>query len=275
MGGKYKILDQVFATFPSEINYFVDLFAGGLNVGINVNAKKIIANDHLKYVIELYKYLQSHDTSTIISEINKRIDEFQLSKTNKDGYLKIRERYNSNKDIVDFLVLIFYSFSHQIRFNKKFEFNVSFGKNLSGYNNTIEKNLIEFCSALHKKPIDFYHKDFLELDLTKLNSNDLVYCDPPYLISTASYNESGRGFKGWSEKEEKELLDLLDQLDEQGVKFALSNVLYHKGLSNDLLIEWSKKYNIHYIEKSYSNCNYQLKENNNKTVEVLITNYRV
>lgn len=77
------------------------------------------------------------------------------------------------------------------------------------------------------------------------------------------------------EKEEKELLDLLDQLDEQGVKFALSNVLYHKGLSNDVLIEWSKKYNIHYIEKSYGNCNYQLKENNNKTVEVLITNYRV
>ena len=66
---------------------------------------------------------------------------------------------------------------------------------------------------------------------------------------------------------------LLDKLDSQGVKFALSNVLYHKGLSNDILIEWSKKYRVYYLDKTYSNCNYHFKERNAKTVEVLVTNY--
>lgn len=76
------------------------------------------------------------------------------------------------------------------------------------------------------------------------------------------------------ELEEIELLNLLDKLNSMGGKFALSNVLYHKGLENTLLINWSKKYNIHYLDKDYSTCNYQLKERDKtKTVEVLVTNY--
>lgn len=101
----------------------------------------------------------------------------------------------------------------------------------------------------------------------------MVYCDPPYLISTGSYNDGKIGFKDWTTVEETQLLELLDQLDKQGVKFALSNVLYHKGLSNDILIEWSKKYRVYYLDKTYSNCSYHFKEKNAKTVEVVIINF--
>lgn len=41
IGGKYKLLPQLIPFFPKEINVFVDLFCGGCNVGLNVNAKKI------------------------------------------------------------------------------------------------------------------------------------------------------------------------------------------------------------------------------------------
>ena len=113
----------------------------------------------------------------------------------------------------------------------------------------------------------------MSIDLSSLGENDLVYCDPPYLISTGSYNDGKRGFKDWTPVEEQQLLDLLDTLNERGVEFALSNVLYHKGLSNDLLIEWSNKYKVYYIDKSYANCSYQFKDRDAKTVEVVITNY--
>lgn len=106
-----------------------------------------------------------------------------------------------------------------------------------------------------------------------MGSGDLVYCDPPYLISTGSYNDGKRGFKDWTDVEEHQLLGLLDKLDSQGVKFALSNVLHHKGLSNDILIDWSRKYKVHYLNKTYSNCSYHLKEKTAKTVEVVITNF--
>ena len=91
----------------------------------------------------------------------------------------------------------------------------------------------------------FSTTDFREMDLGFLGENDLIYCDPPYLISTGSYNDGNRGFRDWHEEEEAALLGLLDRLNGQGTRFALSNVLYHKGLSNDLLIEWSQNYRYH------------------------------
>ena len=69
------------------------------------------------------------------------------------------------------------------------------------------------------------------------------------------------------------LLKLLDRLNERKIKFALSNVFYHKGKTNEKLIEWSKKYIVTYLDKTYSNCSYHFKERNTKTVEILITNY--
>lgn len=63
----------------------------------------------------------------------------------------MRDRYNSNKNIVDFFVLTFYAFNHQIRFNNSQKFNTPFGKERSSYNDSIEKNLILFCEALKKK----------------------------------------------------------------------------------------------------------------------------
>lgn len=272
-GGKYKILSPIFEILPKKIDTFVDLFAGGFNVGINVNANKIICNDQINYLIELYQYLLDNEVEDIIAEINKRIYEFELTKQNAAGYNALRYRYNENKNIVDFFVLTCYSFNHQIRFNNSHKFNTPFGKERSSYNSNIEKNLRMFCKALNDKKVELLNKDFLSVDLSYLGENDFVYCDPPYLISTGSYNDGKRGFKDWSETEEQQLLNLLDQLNDQNVKFALSNVLYHKGLTNELLIEWSKKYHIYYIDKSYANCSYQFKERNAKTVEVVITNF--
>ena len=76
-----------------------------------------------------------------------------------------------------------------------------------------------------------------------------------------------------NEQCEKDLLDLLDNLNSKSVKFALSNVLFNKGKTNDLLIEWSKKYNVHHLDYTYQNCNYHTKDKSSKPDEVLITNF--
>ena len=103
----------------------------------------------------------------------------------------------------------------------------------------------------------------------------MVYCDPPYLITTGAYNDGKRGFGDWKQEDDDALLKLLDKLNKRGIKikFALSNVFYHKGETNEKLIEWSKKYTVIYLDKTYSNCSYHFKERDAKTVEVLITNY--
>lgn len=275
IGGKYKLLESIFNVFPNKVDTFVDLFAGGFNVGINVNANKIVCNDILSYIIELYKYIRCKDIKELIIKIEKIIKKYNLNKENKEGYLKLRSEYNKKKDSLLLFVLICYSFNHQIRFNNSQLFNTPFGKNRSSYNKNIEKNLKNFSKALKEKEIIFSNLNFVNVDLSTLTKEDLVYCDPPYLITTGSYNDGNRGFKDWSIKEEIKLLKLLDDLNKKKVKFVLSNVLYHKGLENQQLIEWSKKYNIYHLDKNYNNCNYQVKRTEKETIEVLITNYVV
>lgn len=275
-GGKYKLLPQLLEIFPKEINTFVDLFAGGGNVAVNVKAKHIIYNDFMWQVPEMLQEFKSVGVEDCLKRIDYFIAAYELSKDNRDGYLKLRECYNNNFDrelsITDPIMLytlICYSFNNQIRFNGKQEYNMPFGKNRSSFNPALREKFIAFVKRLQEIDIEFFSKDFRKLKVSGLGRSDFVYCDPPYLITVASYNENG----GWGEQAERELLSKLDEIDKAGVKFGLSNVMESKGKSNDILKEWAQKYRVNYLEHTYSNCSYHKKDKDSKDVEVLITNY--
>lgn len=277
IGGKYKILNQILPYFPKHINNFIDLFAGGCNVGINVSANKVYFNDNLTYLIQMFNVLKSNDAQETLKHIQGRILKFNLSLTNEVGYKKLRSLYNKEKNPLDLFVLIAYSFNHQIRFNSSHEFNNPFGKERSSFNNKMKQNLEKFISKLKEKQTIFSNVCFENFDFSFLSKNDFVYCDPPYLITTGTYNDGKRGFKGWSEKEEKALLETLDMLSKKRIKFALSNVLEHKGKTNLILKKWLEKnvnYKINYLDFNYSNSNYHTIIRDKKaSTEVLITNY--
>lgn len=291
-GGKYKLLPQIVPLFPNNIRDFYDVFSGGANVGINVGAKRnIIINDIEKELIELYKFIRNNDFDFILNKIKIIIQKYKLSDTQKNGYhyykanssdgLKdvnkqsyeqLRKDYNNNLFSKDerpivFYVLIVYAFNNQIRFNSQGLFNMPTGKR--DFNQNMQLKLKEFKEVITRKSICFSDKDFREVIENIVHKDDFVYVDPPYLISNATYNENG----GWSEQDEKDLLKSLDVLDKRGIRFALSNVLVHKGVENQILKEWAIDYKVHYLDYNYNNSNYQSKAINNKTVEVLITNY--
>ncbi len=269
-GGKFKLLPKIMPLFD-EAETFIDLFGGGGNVGINSKSEKIIINDREKAVIDFFKKIQKLSIEDVLKSIKGYIENYDLSKVNQEGFLKIRKDYNASneKDPLMFYTMLMYSFNYQIRFNSKGEYNMPFGKDRSSFNKNTEKNIRNFHNAILSKKIIFTNNDFRDIKVDKINSDTMVYCDPPYLITTASYNENG----GWTEKEEIDLLNLLDELNDKNIKFALSNVLEHKNKKNTILIEWSKKYNIHFLDMNYNNSNYQSTANQGKTVEVLITNY--
>lgn len=75
-------------------------------------------------------------------------------------------------------------------------------------------------------------------------------------------------------QDEIDLLKYLAVLNQSGVKFALSNVIEHKGEKNIILDAWIKEHNykVHIIESDYNNSNYHKQEGNvTKTTEVLVT----
>jgi DNA adenine methylase len=278
IGGKYKILNQILPLFPKNIDNFVDLFAGGCNVGINADANKVYFNDNLVYLIEMYRSFQEKSFDEILSHIDMRIKQFNLSLSNKDGYIDMRKLYNQEKEPLDLFVLIAFSFNHQIRFNNHHEFNNPFGKERSSFNNTMKNNLEFFIDKLHKTNATFSDNCFEDFNLDFLTSEDLVYCDPPYLIAKGTYNDGKRGFRCWTDKEEKILLDKLDNLNKKNVKFALSNLLVHKDKKNKILEAWlaaNENYIVHYIDSDYTNSNYQITLKHKKlSTEILVTNYK-
>jgi DNA adenine methylase len=260
--------------FPSNIKTFVDLFAGGFNVGINATAQKIICNDYMGYLVDFYKSLRLNSIEDVLTHIENRITELALTKENEEGYKKLRTLYNHSKNPLDLYVLICFSFNHQIRFNSAHQFNNPFGRERSNFNLKLKEKLIHFHAVLNQKNIIFSSKNFQKFDILELNQNDFIYCDPPYLISNGSYNDGKRGFDGWAIKEEIKLLKFLDEAHAKKIKFALSNVLEHKGQKNEILIDWANKYNINLIDSDYTNSSYQLKNRDKKSsIEVLITNY--
>lgn len=248
---------------------FVDVFGGSGTVLINTKAEHYMYNDINSYISSIFEGFITEDTDKVIKKIENIIIEFALSKTNKEGFEKLRNVYNTGRnDWIMLYTLMCYSFNYQFRFNNNYQYNSSFGKNKSCFSSRQKKNIYNMKKNINTD-IVFSSKDFINIDYSDFDENDLLYFDPPYLSSVSNYNDGKRGFEGWTKKHEKKLLELLDELDSQGTRWALSNNLKYY---NQFLAEWKNKYNIHYLNGNYNNCNYQ-KKDKSQDIEVLITNY--
>lgn len=290
-GGKFKLLPQILPIFPKEIDIFYDIFCGGCDVSINCNAKKVESSDINKNIIELYTYVKNAEYNSIVSELLSIIDYYGFSETQNKGYeyyktnssdgvgnynklpyKNIKYDYNSktqtmyNRNLM-FYILVVFGFNNQIRFNKKGEYNIPVGKR--DFNKKIATNFCLFYNNLLNKDISFECVNYMDVDI-KESPNSFVYVDPPYLITNATYNESG----GWSSQKESELLLFLRGIHDKKILFALSNVIEHKNKKNELLEDWIKDngFNLHELKFSYNNSSYQ-KKIDVATREVLVTNY--
>ena len=282
MGNKKKLINKgLIELFPKNISMFVDLFAGSGVISMNTEASKYIINDIDTNLISLYNMFKFTEADTIIEHIENRIKEYGLAKERtkrnefkdkekieqyKKAYMSLRSDYNKNKTVLDFYTLMFYSFSQQFRFNNKGEFNMPCGNDCFSDKN---KEYIRNGRIFFKSDnVIITNNDFRELKISKLDNDSFVYLDPPYLDTTATYNENG----GWTIKDEQDLYDICEELDNNGIKFGMSNVFINKGKTNDKLIEWcnQNKWNVYTFDKfTYMACG----KGNSNAKEVFIKNY--
>ena len=150
-----------------------------------------------------------------------------------------------------------------LRFNGKGQFNLPVGN--VDFNQNVQDALTDYFRLLSQKQTDWHNEDYRQfLGDIDYQPGDLVYLDPPYLITFSEYN------KLWNEDTERDLLALLDNLNERGVNFAISNVTHYRGRTNTLFLEWSAQYHTHSIKSNYISFN----DNSIKQFsEVLVTNY--
>lgn len=290
VGDKYKLMPQLKSLFPDDIDNYIEPFVGGGSSFLNSSGNKYILNDIDENVIALHKELgkYANDSEELLEKIYNIIDYYGLScsfkgknvpeelkkkyvktyysRYNKEAYLKMRKDYNDNKDNILLLyVLLIYGFNHMIRFNSKGEFNLPVGN--VDFNKNVYNSLINYLNFRKENEIVFENTDYQRfLNEIEFKEKDYVFLDPPYLISMSEYN------KLWNDKKEVELCNFLDELDNKGVRFGITNLIYHKGKENETFNNWSKKYNVYDIESNYISFNDNTIKENSK--EVFVTNYK-
>ena len=282
MGNKKKLINKgLIELFPENISMFVDLFAGSGIVSMNTEASKYIINDIDTNLIDLYNMFKFTEADTIIEHIESRIEEYGLAKERtkrnefkdkekieryKKAYMSLRSDYNKNKTVLDFYTLMFYSFSQQFRFNNKGEFNMPCGNDCFSDKN--KEYIRDGRNFFKNDNVIITNNDFRKLKISKLDNNSFVYLDPPYLDTTATYNEK----EGWTIKDERDLYNICEELNNNGIKFGMSNVFTNKGKTNDKLIEWCHKneWDVYTFDKfTYCACG----KGNSNAKEVFIKNY--
>ncbi|MDC8001527.1 Dam family site-specific DNA-(adenine-N6)-methyltransferase [Aequorivita todarodis] len=262
-GSKDKLVPQIIKELPKHIDTFVDVMGGAFNVGVNIVAtNKVIYNEINSWVFDLVNWLLKNNKKPIIKDIENTISFFKLEKGAKEEYLRLRDEYNDMDSKTLYLyVLHMYSFQNMIRFNNSKKFNTPIG--VAGYSDDIKNRILNFKA---KSKVILTNKCYTIFDWESFPQDTVFYFDPPYFITSASYNDGKRGLKGWDGDSEVEMLSNLTKLDSLGYKFILSNVLHHRNKTNHLLIEWIQEHNFKVIDVGTTGWRYAKNE-------VLIKNF--
>ena len=210
-GNKTKLLKQILPLFPEKIKTFYDLFSGSGVVSMNVAAKKYVMNDNAKNIQQILELFRKYSAEEVHEHIMKRIDQFKLSKINKEGFYEFRELINKNNEagdiwLLDCFTISFYSFSNMLRWaTRNMKFNVPFGHREYKFNNSFgkseydqNKNNLHFqkisaaVSFLKNKNVKIMNTNTFDLiESIDFKKNDFVYLDPPYFGTAAVYGNTG------------------------------------------------------------------------------------
>ena len=299
-GNKHRILEEILDKIPKNTHRMLDLFSGGTSVGLNSNINEVIFIDNNIRLINLLIFFKNNDYEFIVKNIEELIKKYNLTNSfrngydfykkiitdnpnnglkslNKSGYLKLREDYNNllNKNTkkanIMLYLLILYSFNNDMRFNSEGKFNLPVGK--TDFNKANMNKLSEYLSFIKNKNFEYMCLDFEDIKIKEIVEKvDFIYMDPPYLITTAVYNESKR----WGENRERKLLQLIDYFIERNKLFILSNILQRGEKINTILEEWIKKnknkIKLEYIDYSYKSSSYNKKDREIIEKEIIIYN---
>ena len=289
VGDKYKLIREIKTHFPDDIGRLIEPFVGGGSVFMNVEAEEYLLNDLDRFVIAIHQMLSgyigrlddfynefveivdryglslSYRANVVPDELKKAFPKTYYAKYNKEGYNRMKADFNQGGqiDIQMLYVLLIYGFNRMLRFNKKGEFNLPPGD--VDFNANAYEALSDYFTILQNRHIEWNNLDFREfLHGIEYRQNDLIYLDPPYLITFSEYN------KFWNDETEHDLLTLLDELNQEGVRFAISNVTHYRGKINEEFLNWSAHYNSYPIKSNYISFNDNTIKQFN---EVLVTNY--
>lgn len=262
-GSKDSMMPALTKRLPRNFDVFVDAMGGAGNVAANVVAmNRVIYNEVNPRIYEIVQMLIAEDPVEVIDRVNRLVADFQLSKANRESYLRLREEYNRAPTSLKLFTLQIYAFQNMIRLNGKGEMNTPVGNN--SFNEGTARRITSFAAKTAQ--FDLICGSYQRLDPADFPNRTVFYFDPPYFITKAEYNDGKRGLEGWNSESEAALLDFLLRVHAAGHQFMLSNVMEHKGRTHHLLAEWVDSHGFNCSVVGETGIKYP-------RIEVLVTNY--
>lgn len=184
-GSKRSQVDTILTYFPKEIDTYYEPFCGGANtlyalLHSDIKVNKYICSDLNKDLIDLWNAIKDNPTH-LVTKYTKMWGELNKDdngERRKAYYHMVRDRFNAERDPVDFLFINRTTTNGLIRYNQKGEFNNSFHFSRKGIvPNTLESILLTWHKAIIENDVQFLLSDYKHLTP---KTDDFLYMDPPY-----------------------------------------------------------------------------------------------
>jgi DNA adenine methylase len=224
-GGKGQLLSELDKLIPIQFNRYFEPFLGGAAMFIHLASKNMISTAYLsdtnEELIKAFKVVRD-SVGELIEVLNQHQREYD--KNPSKYYYRLRELIQPRNDIeiaARFVTLNKTCFNGLYRVNQNGKFNVPMGD----YKKPLicdSINLKNVSSLLRHSNAEIQCGDFREM-LSKAETSDFVYLDPPYDPLSYTSNFTAYTPNGFGRENQIQLANVFRKLSDRGCSVLLSN----------------------------------------------------
>lgn len=247
-GGKSKEIPEILRHIPKNYNRYIEPFFGGGALYFYLENKNSIINDINTRLINFYRDVANNyedmrvqlDKLHEIYERNQRQYEelkainpdVRVENLNENLFYEMRDLFNNNttNKYLDSVIYFFINktaYSGMIRYNKKGEFNVPFGRYKNMNTRLLTNNHHELL-----RTAKIYNTSYQDI-FNMAEENDFMFLDPPY---DCKFTDYGNGNE-FTEEDHRELSEAFRNLRCKALmvvsKTPLMEELYADFIVND------------------------------------------
>ena len=170
-GGKSDELKNIIPHVPKDYTTYLEPFVGGGALYFNLNPTKAVINDVHKELVDFYQSIKNGHAEEIYEFMKEHPNEEEV-------YYKVRSY--DNTEMLDNAKRFYYlrktCYRGMLRYNKKGEFNIPYGRYKTyKYEEIKNKDYEELL-----KRTEIFNKSFEYIFENYNNSENFMFLDPPY-----------------------------------------------------------------------------------------------
>lgn len=191
-GSKRSQAENIINHFPKEIDTYYEPFCGGASVlrrllDSDIKVNRYVCSDLNDGLIALWNEIKNNpkDVSDYYFKLWHELNENDDKERKKKYFTMVRERFNREKNPLDFMFIMRTTTNGMPRYNSSGEFNNSFHVTRNGIiPETLEKIIYEWSEILNNNNVEFRCCSY---EVIQPNENDFMYLDPPYANTKGMY----------------------------------------------------------------------------------------